>query len=54
MNYKKFKINNTHKTKMWSELIKKSFDFKNGQGQIQINLKHLFPKKNCEDIFKKF
>ena len=46
MNYKKFKTNNTHKTKMWSELIKKSFDFKNGQGQTQINLKHLLQNQD--------
>ena len=54
MNYNKFKINRLNKRLLWSKIIKKNFDFKNGQGLAQLSLKHLFSRKDCEDIYKAF
>jgi len=37
----KLRINQKPNTTKWSRLIKKDFDFRNGQGLIQLDLSHL-------------
>ena len=43
-----------HNASNWPQLIRKSFDFKNGQGFAQLNLSHLFASENCEEIYQNF
>lgn len=38
----------------WSKIIKNNFDFKKGQGFAQLNLKKIFSKKDCNEIYDKF
>ena len=50
----KLNINQTPDALKWPQVIKKSFDFKNGQGLTQLNLSYLFTIKDCKNIFKNF
>jgi len=50
----KLNINQTPGALKWPQIIKKSFDFKNGQGFTQLNLSYLFTIKDCKNIFKNF
>jgi hypothetical protein len=50
----KLRINQKPNTTKWSRLIKKDFDFRNGQGLIQLDLSHLFKVKDCENIYNNF
>ena len=50
----KLNINQTSGALKWPQIIKKSFDFKNGQGFTQLNLSCLFTIKDCKNIFKNF
>ena len=50
----KLNINQTPGSLKWPQIIKKSFDFKNGQGLTQLNLSHLFTAKDCQNIYQKF
>lgn len=45
---------NTNNSSNWPQLIRKSFDFKNGQGVAQLNLRHLFASESCEEIYQNF
>jgi len=38
----------------WSKIIKNNFDFKKGKGFTQLNLKKIFSKKECNEIYDKF
>lgn len=38
----------------WSNLLKNSFDFKNGDGVAQLDFKHLFSADYCEEIYRIF
>ena len=37
----------------WSKIIKNNFDFKKGKGFTQLNLKKIFSKKECNEIYDK-
>ena len=38
----------------WHQSIRKGFDFENGEGIVQLNLRHLFTRVNCEEIYQNF
>jgi len=47
-------INQPQYTLIWPRLIENSFDFENGQGLAQLNLRHLFSSKDCQEIYQIF
>lgn len=49
-----FEVDQPSRAPTWPQLIRKDFDFKDGQGLAQLDVSHLFSSKHCQQIYQTF